>query len=285
MSYYNEKLLEGDLKFLSKWVENKNWNIIKKKLYIICKNKYNNKYYGQNDELDKVKSIIMRLSDIMDADELINLIKNLNIKQTGGYYTYPVQMQGGINFGKLASLAKSKGTAMASKAQAKLVEKGKVLASQAKEYAQQQAQQAQQYVQQQAQQAQQYLQQQATEYTQQAKDYIKNQAQLAEDYAKQYAQQQSQQFHQNLQNKLGNFGQQLQHYGIVPPQPYGIAPAQQGYISTPSITPQGMSSYQQTSQNLVTSTDSIPQHQIESHGMVESVFDFFEDIGEKITGF
>ena len=31
MTYYNEKLLEEDLKFLSKWVENKNWNIIKKK--------------------------------------------------------------------------------------------------------------------------------------------------------------------------------------------------------------------------------------------------------------
>lgn len=260
MSIYNNKSIDEDLLTLKKWVLNKEWSDIKKELYNIMKNKGNNKYITQIQELNDVDTSITRLIQILETRELIYILKKLNHVQNGGNYYNPYNtnyMHGGINYGNFGSVLKSKATAAASKARTQIMEQGKQIAQQTKEYAQQQAQLAKEYAQQQALQGQQYVQGQI----QQGQQYIQGQIQQGQ---------------QKIDQQLGNINQQLQQ-GIT--QYANLQNPQSSYISVPSVNVMpGMPI-------TTTMTTSEPNKPIESPGMVETVFDFFEGIGEKITGF
>jgi hypothetical protein len=291
MSLYKYELTNTDLKILHKWAKSNEWSDIKKQIYIMIKNNYNNKYIKEHDHTNTdIYPILVKLSYKMEASKLIDLIKTLNADQIGGYYPYVSNqpLQGGINYGKVAGLVKSKASVIGKKAQSQIKAQGKKMADQAQQYAQDQAQQAKQYVQQQAQQAQQkaaqYIQQQA----EQAQQYAQQQAQQAQ----QYAQQQAQQMEQKFENKVVQAGQHLQNYlspyTQILPQGYIATPVAPGY-NTPTVTsgyntptvatgymPQVLSDT--SAQSLETP---IPQ----STGLVDSVLDFAGNIGEKVMGF
>ncbi len=252
----------------------------------MIKNHNNKKYIKEHEMVNNdIYPSLVKLFHKMETLNLINFLKGLNTNHTGGYHPYVSNrpIQGGFNFGNIASLAKSKVSAMGKQVHSQLKEQGKQLVEQASLYAQQQAQQATQYVQQQAQQAQ-----------QQAQEYIKQQALQAQQYAQQqalqaqqYAQQQAQQLQQKFENKVTQAGKQLQGYLT----PYTQTP--QGYIANPSVTPQiAASGYVPTvapgfmppiaSDTYTQSLESpVPQ----SSGLVESIFDFAGNLGEKVMGF
>lgn len=279
MSLYKYELFDKELDILHKWAKNKEWSDIKKQIYIMIKNHNNKKYIKEHENANNdIYPLLLKLFHKMEIPDLINFLKTPNAYHTGGYYPYVSNhpLQGGINFGKLASLAKSKASAMGKQVQSQLREQGKQLANQASEYAQQQTQHATQYVQQQAQ------------------EYIKQQALRAQQYAQQqalqaqqYAQQQAQQLQQKFENKVTQAGKQLQGY-LAP-----YTQTTQGYIAGPSVTPpiSTLGYVPTVAPGLMpltvsdTSAQSLESPVPQSTGLVESVFDFAGNIGEKVMGF
>lgn len=271
MSLYKYELTNNEYNSLYNWIQNKEWHDIKKQLYKIIKNNYNSKYNKSNNANNDIMSIMVKLTHKMNTLEIVNLLKELNKNQIGGVLysknEYNNTLHGGINFGKLASMVKSKAS---------------LVGKQAKTYAQQQAEIAKDYAKQQAKQvqtqAQDYLKQQAS----QAQEYLKQQALQVQTQAQQYAQQQAQQIQQQIENKVAQVGQKITNY--LPPiqQGYIVAPSVSGYGTavTPMLTPTVLSDTSlQTTDNLPISTVST-----EPTGLVESVFDYMGSFGEKIVG-
>ena len=245
MNLYNKKLIKHDLLNIKRWVENIEWKEVKKQLHTILKNSRNSKYASSTSNINyEVYYSAKRLSQILDSNEIIQLLRDFNnnfyfknYKQDKNYdqiMNVNITMLGGFNMNKFANKFKSNATTYAKKAQSHVVEQSKQMAEQAKQYAQEQskqmiqqakhyaqqqgqqmAKQAQQYVQQQgqqiaqqgqqiAQQAQQYVQQQGQQIAQQGQVYLQNQAKLA--------QQQIQNTLQQVQNKTQQIGNQLNQH-------------------------------------------------------------------------
>ena len=112
MSSYNKNLIKQDLLNIKNWTKNTNWKGIKKQLYIMINTDHDSGYtlYGSGSKYDIYQSI-SRLSQLLEAGELFQLIKDFNkyyykkdntqFELLGGDLN-PALLKGGFNWSSVA---------------------------------------------------------------------------------------------------------------------------------------------------------------------------------------